>query len=408
MLTVDEALAEIAKAVSPLPAVRVSLLDALECVIAEPVVADIDSPPFDKSLMDGYAVIASDFAAGPRDLPVLEEITAGRIPTRPILPGTCSRIMTGAPLPAGADAVVLVEESTLLPASDPPAGLVRLAPQGLSPERNIVRRGAAFRRGDTVLDVGHAVRPQELGSLAELGAKTIAIRRRVVAHVLATGDELVDVGSIPGPGQIRNSNEVMLLGQLRRRNVDARGLGVARDSLDDLTAKVRQGLDGDLLLLSGGVSAGKLDLVPTVLSQLGVKQVFHKVRVKPGQPLWFGLYDPPERPPCFVFGLPGNPVSSMVCCELFVRGSLRRMNGCESVRPDVRKAVLEQAFTHKGERPTYHPAVISENDLQRRVRTVPWIGSSDLAATVSANGMAVFPAGERRFAAGEIVDVIAW
>jgi molybdopterin molybdotransferase len=260
-----------------------------------------------------------------------------------------------------------------------------------------------------VLPAGRRLRGQELGALAELGQARVRVRPAPAVAVLATGDELVPVEARPGPGQIRNSNETMLVAQVVQAGGRPVPLGIARDTRESLRERLGEGLRHDLLLLSGGVSAWKLDLVPSVLHELGVEQVFHKVQVKPGQPLWFGRRDREgDAGPCFVFGLPGNPVSSMVCFELFARTALRRRMGDPHPEPQPISARLTHDFTHAGGRPTYHPAKLAFTSRGPEVTTVPWVGSADLCATVAANAMVVLSAGDAVQPPGTMLDVIPW
>lgn len=428
MLTVEQALAAILAEVARAPAETIPLEASLGQILAEEIVSDDDSPPFNKALMDGYAVRAADVTAESKPLRVIEQVTAGQVPRRNVGPGEATRIMTGAPIPDGADAVVPIEETELVPSAagqscaeqNHDAGeLVRILSHAVRPGASVLPRGAATKQGDRVLSVGRELRPQEVAALAELGKGTVQVFRSPRVAVLATGDELVPATAIPGPGQIRNSNEPMLVAQVRRAGGIPVPLGVARDERAELRARIQKGLECDMLLLSGGVSAGKLDLVPSELAEAGVRQVFHKIQMKPGKPLWFGVY---ERPPvglaplalsdfsekCYVFGLPGNPVSSMVCCELFVRAALRRVRGVEPAVPSPLRARLTEAYSMQGNRPTYHPASLAWESDGPTVRVVDWLGSADLRATVDANALAVFPAGDRLFAAGEVLDVIPW
>ncbi len=417
MLTVAEAIAEIVTHVQRLPARHVALGESLGLVLAEDVVSDLDSPPFDKALMDGYAVRSADVASGRANLRVIEEVLAGQVPQLPLGTGDATRIMTGAPIPAGADAVVPVEHTRMAGEAE-----VTIETTHLAAGRNILKQGASTRKGTCVLTAGRQIRPQETGCLAELGKNSVAVYGAPRVAVLSTGDELVPVSEIPGPGQIRNSNEAMLVAQIRRWGAQPVPLGVARDEHADLARCIARGLACDLLLLSGGVSAGKLDLVPSVLAEAGVRQVFHKVRVKPGQPIWFGVLERPARgameaelgknsatlAPGHVFGLPGNPVSSMVCCELFVRTAIRRLMGIEPAPPPPVRARLTREHFSGGNRPTYHPARWELTETGSVVEPVPWVGSADLSATVEANAMALFPEGERTYPAGSLLDVYLW
>lgn len=393
-------------------------MEALGRTLAEDVVSTIDSPPFDKALMDGYAVRSADLAVdGGISLRVIEEVTAGRVPTLALEPGTATRIMTGAPIPEGCDAVVPVERTTFDEATQRVSSDLRVKPGA-----NVLRRAASVAVGQRVLSAGQMLRAQQLGGLAEVGAAHVAVRRRPRVAVLATGDELVPVEATPGPGQIRNSNETMLCGQIVQAGGVPIPLGVARDERTELRAKILQGLAADVLLLTGGVSAGKLDLVPSELEAAGVRQVFHKVDVKPGKPVWFGVrsaacgvagpsHETPATPQaagCVVFGLPGNPVSSLVCFELFARTALRRLMGVEPAEPQPVRARLEQPHVARGDRPTYHPARLSWSETGSTVRTVRWHGSSDLCGTLDANAMALFPPGDADYASASVVDVFLW
>lgn len=403
MLTVDAALDLILEHIAPFEPQPIPLTDALGLVLAEDVIADSDSPPFDKALMDGYAVRSADVAAPGATLQVVAEITAGNVSTKTIGPGEAARIMTGAPIPEGADAVVRFEETQFEESS----ATVTIQIGDIAAGNDMMQRGTVMRTGDTVMNAGRELRPQELGALAEMGRAKISVRRRPNVAILATGDELVPVDQAPGPGQIRNSNETMLAAQVLRAGGRPVPLGIARDNRDDLGAKIRSGLESDVLLLSGGVSAGKLDLVPSELAAAGVKEVFHKVNVKPGKPIWFGVLEAGNKS-CLVFGLPGNPVSSMVCFELFARTALRRLMGMPNPRPQLESARLKHSHTFRGDRKTYHPCRV-ENKAGEFVVTIPkWQGSADLQSTIECNGTAVFEPGERDFKSGDVVEVLVW
>ncbi len=417
MLSVSEALDLIERTVNPLLEFRVPLGEALGLVLADGAVADLDSPPFDKALMDGYAVQSTDLARLPVELTVIEEALAGVVPWKVVGPGEATRIMTGAPIPRGADVVVPVEQTRLVAGS---SCRVEIQPPSLVPGKHILRRGESTKAGTTVIPAGRLLRCTEIGCLAELGRQTVRVIRRPRIAVLPTGDELVPVGEKPGPGQIRNSNEAMLVAQLRQAGYDAFPLGIARDNRHDLRTQIDRGLEYDVLVISGGVSAGKVDLVPVVLAEAGVTQVFHKVRLKPGQPLWFGGIDraqPESTAPtnfgkmgkyCYVFGLPGNPVSSLVCCELFVKTALRRLGGLSEARPKPIFARLATAYRNVGNRPTYHPARLEWTSDGAQVTPVRWIGSADLSATVEANAMIAFEETDREYTPGELVAVHQW
>lgn len=411
MLTVQQALGAVLKETKPLAPVCVDLAKALGLVTTEEALADVDSPPFDKALMDGFAVRSADLASGAARLKIVEEITAGMTPSKPVTAGCATRIMTGAPLPDGADAVVPIEDARI----DADAGFVAIRTAPLERGRHVLKRGASLKRGERVLAAGRLLRPQELGCLAEVGRHRLLVRPRPTVAILATGDELVSVDQKPGPGQIRNSNETMLSAQTVRAGGLPMRLGIARDSRAELRERIQAGLACDVLLLSGGVSEGTLDLVPSELASIGVRNIFHKVNIRPGKPLWFGIGNRAANPSAgadpgvtCVFGLPGNPVSSLVCFELFVRSCLRRLMGCEPAEPQPIPARLAAEHVARGERPTYNPARVTWDRGGLCVAPVPWHGSSDLQATVDANAMAVFPGGDKAYSPGDAIDVILW
>lgn len=367
--------------------------ELLGLTLAEDVASDLDSPPFDKALVDGYAVRTAD---GEDVREVIEEIMAGRVPAKPLAAKQASRIMTGAQVPVGADAVVMMERSELL--AD---GRLRLGDTP-KPGQNIMSRAREMRRGEVILQAGKKLRPQELGLLASVGKTALKVIRRPVVGILSTGDEIVEPNVVPGPGQIRNSNASLLSAQVVRAGATPQYLGIARDTLDNLRPLVAKGLEADVLLLSGGVSAGKLDLVPGVLQELGVQPVFHKVAMKPGKPLFFGVKDQH-----LVFGLPGNPVSALVGFELFVRPAIHALLGRAEPEPRMITASLAIAHRHQSDRPTYHPCRLTETLDGWQATPLPWFGSPDLRAICDADAFCLFEAGSRHYEAGATVPVLA-
>ena len=354
MLTIDEALARVLSHARQLAPERVRLGSALGHVLAEDVTSDVDSPPHDKSTVDGYAILAADLVAGRGEFSVIEQVVAGAVPSHAVTPGSAIQIMTGAPLPAGADAVVMIERTEMLP--ERPLPCIRIDDTRCRSGQNIVRQGASLRCGEIVLERGHMVRSIEIGLLAEVGRGEVDVIRLPQVAVLATGNELVPLDQVPGPGQIRNSNEPLLAACVARAGGIPRPLGIAVDQPAELRRLIAAGLESDVLVVAGGVSAGVLDLVPGVLAELGVEQVFHKVNIKPGMPLWFGIL--PGQPAAkLVFGLPGNPVSSYVCFELFVRPALARMAGREEpvwfeLRRSWRPNIVTRADGRRSTRPS--------------------------------------------------------
>ncbi len=398
MLSVSEALDRVLARAKPRPAVGCASCDALGLVLAEEIASDVDSPPHNKSIVDGYAVVAADLAGGRAELEVLEEVTAGDVPRRAVCSGTAVRVMTGAPVPEGADAVVMVEQSELI------GDRVVLTPPRVAAGQNIMPRAASMARGDRVLAVGQALRAIEVGLLAEVGRTYVQIIPRPRLAVLSTGNELVPPDVVPGPGHIRNSNSPMLVAAARTAGAASVDLGIARDEPDALRSMMAAGLEADVLVISGGVSAGVLDLVPGVLKSLGVEQVFHKVSIKPGKPLWFGVLAA-EAGDKLVFGLPGNPVSSLVGFELFVKPAIAALAG-RATEASAIEATLTQEFTHRGERPTYHPAILRCEEGRCVVEPLRWRGSGDLRTLARANALACFGPGDYTRVAGETVTAI--
>lgn len=397
MITVAEAQTLVLQHAQPLASSVTPLGPSLlGLVLAEHVASDLDMPPWDKALMDGYAVRSSDLASGEATLTVIEEVSAGGTPTQAVRDGQACRIMTGAPMPAGADAVVMVERTRQLDATH-----VQISDKPAQSGQNILYRGREMRCGEVVLEPGIVLRPQELGLLASVGRTMVRVQPRPEVAVLTTGDEIVEPRETPGPGQIRNSNGTMIAGLVERSGGRAVYLGIARDNREHLRSLVERGLENPVLVLSGGVSAGQKDLVPGVLEDLGVQACFHKVLMKPGKPVFFGV-----RERTLVFGLPGNPVSSLACFELFVRPALCRLLGHARPGPNLVQAELLEPFRYRTDRPTYHPVRLESGSTGWQVRPVPWFGSPDLRGITRSNAFAVLDKGEHDYPAGQRLSVL--
>jgi molybdopterin molybdotransferase len=402
MVTVDAAREAVLERARSLPPEECPLQEALDAVLDHDVAADGDSPPFDKALVDGFAVRSSDLGGGNRRLKVGEVIVAGQVPSRPLGVGETAVVMTGAPLPPGADAVVMQERTRTM------GGEVLIEEAGVRPGQNLLRRGGEMRAGEVVLTRGSILSPARLGLLASLGKSRVRVTRQPRVVIVPTGNELVDPTERPGPGQIRNSNSVMLEALTRQERARVASRAIVGDDLPELCAALARELESDLLVITGGVSAGQRDLVPRALDELGVECVFHKVRVKPGKPVWFGVaLARGEGPGALVFGLPGNPVSSLVAFLLFVRPALAALAGKAAAVPRTMSAQLARPFVHRGDRPTYHPAILtgcaSTAPGLPLVATLDWAGSADLRTAALAEGFAVFPPGDREYAAGTVV-----
>lgn len=364
-------------------------------VLAEDVAADIDSPPFAKSMMDGYAVRAADAVSG-AELSVIEEIPAGKVPAKTVGPGQAARLFTGAPIPDGADAVVMQERTEAL--TD---GRVRIADAGVTPGQHILPRGREMAAGEVVVPAGTLLTPAAIGLLAAVGRAAVSVAPTPLVGVLVTGDELVEADVAPGPGQIRNSNGPMLTALTLMAGGRPLDLGIARDDEASLRSLVADNLGvSNMLVLAGGVSVGKLDLVPKVLADLGMTTHFHQVRMKPGKPLLFGTIGD-----TLVFGLPGNSVSSFVGFHLFVKPALRVLAGHRDPGPETERRTFREPFAASNNRPTYHPA---KREPGGRVRGLPWFGSPDLRALLNADCLLVLPPGDVSLPAGADVEVIGF
>ena len=404
MISVDEALEYVLKHFEPLEPEEVEILDALDRVLAEDVYSDMDIPPFDNSAMDGYAVRAVDTVGASSEAPtmlqVIGDLAAGYTTALVVAPGTAIRIMTGAPLPAGADAVVRFEETSEgLSGGKSTDNRIEVFSQVVIRE-NVRSAGEDIREGELVLAEGMILRAQEIGVLASLGRARVRVIRRPRVAILATGDELVAIDQPLAPGKIRNSNEYSNAALVQRYGGVPIRLGIARDNVDELTAKIREGLAQkvDLFLTSAGVSVGDYDVVKDVLSAEG-EMHFWQVRMKPGKPLAFGVI---QGVP--ILGLPGNPVSAMVSFEQFARPAILKMLGKTRLRKPTVEAVLEEDVKSSGRR-NFKRAVITRRDGEYYASIAGPQGSGVLMSMVKANGLVIIPEGIRHKRVGERVTV---
>lgn len=404
LLSVSEAQARVRQHAVAGPSEPVSLAAGLHRIVAGDLNATADSPPFDKALMDGFAVSSTAVVADSRTvrLRIAETVTAGRVPQAAVDAVTAVRIMTGSPLPRDCDCVVPIEETEF---DEARPESVTIPCEAIVPERSLIRRGTSARIGEPLIHAGTCLAPQQIAALAEFGITQIPVVRRPAVAMMATGDELVDPDQLPAAGQIRNSNEPMLAAMTAESGARPCPLGIARDTEASLRSAIERGLQSDLLLLSGGVSAGTHDLVPQQLAAAGVTEVFHGVNLKPGKPLWFGTFDRAGHR-CLVFGLPGNPVSSLVCFRLFVSEAIRCWLG-RGEEPRL-SATLTADHTVRGRRPVWHPARLRIRGGTITADIIPWSGSSDLRATVEANGMCLLDPEHGPWAAGTDVPALAW
>jgi len=387
----------------------VDLLHAASRVLAEPITADRDIPPFPRSTRDGYAVRSADLAKLPAKLTVMGEIKAGpaQVPS-PLKPGETFSIMTGAPVPQGADAVVMIEYTSL---QNECVEVIR----GVSPGENIVPQGAEAKRGSLLLDRGTRLNESTIALAASAGKSRLQVFTRPHVAVLTTGDEIVDIDAAPGPSQIRNSNSYSLAAQIQQAGGDPVLLPIAPDEPRRLRELIEQGLKSDLLLMTGGVSMGRYDLVEQVLAEMQAEFFFTGAKIQPGKPVVFGRVSCGAATPAraasapvskYFFGLPGNPVSTMVTFELFARPMLEALAGLSPRPLTFLRARLKSEIRVKTGLTRFLPAILSGQYEHSQVDLVPWHGSGDIAARSRANCYIVIPPDREHILAGEWIPIM--
>jgi len=416
MISVDEALEKILSYVDILEAEDVPILESPGQVLAEDISSNINIPPLDNAAMDGYAVQARDTDSSspdsPRFLRVIDTVIAGSISEHEVKPGTAIRIMTGAPVPKGADSVVRFEDTDEArrkkSATPSPANEIGILCK-IKPGLNIRRAGEDIARGSLVLKKGTVIRPAEVGILASLGRSKVKVIRRPVVAILATGNELVDINQPLPPGKIYNSNTYSVAALVRRYGGIPRILGIALDNEDSLVSRLRQGRDADMLITSGGVSAGDYDIVKDILAKEG-KITFWSVRMKPGKPLAFGTLKGVDRKgaPRNIphLGLPGNPVSSMVTFELFARPAILKMMGKKNLTKPTVEAVIEEPAVNADGRRVYLRAIVEKREDKYFARLTGPQGSGILTSMSQANGLVVIPEDKAKVKAGDMLQTI--
>lgn len=397
MIRVEEALAQILDAVSPMALERVNILDALGRVIGEDIYADRTIPPKDNSAMDGYALRAEDTSGAsdnnPAILEIVEEIPAGAIPEKRIGPGQASRIMTGAPIPEGADAVVQLELSRT---EGDCVAILTEAGVG----RDIRPAGQDVKIGEKVISRGEVVRPAEVGMLASLGCSTVPVHRRPLVAIIATGDELTEIDAPPSPWKIVSSNSYSLAALVLDCGAVPMQLGIAKDRKEDLVATFREAVQADLIVSSGGVSVGDYDLVKEIMQEKGNRLQFWRIAMKPGQAMAFGAIG--NVP---IAGLPGNPVSAMVCFEQFVRPALLKMTGHTNLFRRTVQARLDENLSKLPGLRFFVRAQIRRGEDGYVAVTTGNQNSGILKSMVRANGLMILPEERTNFQAGETVTV---
>ncbi len=371
------------------------LRNAYGYTLAEDVYADIDIPPFNKSAMDGYAVRICDVVDGITVFTVLGTVAAGSIPETAVVRGACMKIMTGASVPEGADAVVMIEETKLLP-----DGRVRINGPVTSGQ-NICMRGEDIRCGECVLRSGSVVSATEIAILASVGKLEVTAVRKPSVAVLTTGSEIVEPEQRPSYGAIRNSNGPMLSNLAETLGCRVEYLGIGHDDANELRALVEKGLEKDVLLISGGVSMGDYDLVPEILKEEGADIFFHKVRIKPGKPLLFAKKDA-----CRVFGIPGNPVSNFTTFYMFIKPAFLKMMGRKNHIPLFLHASIEEDVRRKGSRTHIMPARYKVQEGMLTARPLKLNGSADIVGCSGCTALMLIDSSRNIVRQGETVEVM--
>jgi molybdopterin molybdotransferase len=386
MISVEEALSRILSQITSLPATKVPISDAQGLILAEDIIAQEDMPPFDNSAMDGFALLSQDSISRtnqPPRLQVTGGVAAGYVTEEKVEAGTAMRIMTGAPVPPGADTIIQVE----LTRNDGPESTWVEILQQVQPGNNIRPAGEDMRQGEKILAQGIELGPWEIGILAMLGWSKVAVIRRARVAILGTGDEIVDIDQPLQPGKIRNSNSYLLEAAVRRAGAEPHRLGVARDTVESLREKFAQALAFDLIITSGGVSVGDFDLVKNIMAEQGEVN-FWRINMKPGKPVAFGHIG--EVP---LLGLPGNPVSSAVTFEIFARPVMRKLQGHHLlVKPQV-EVSLQHDIHDKAMRRHYVRAYVEWQDGRFVARTTGNQDSHIMTSLLDANALVIIPEG---------------
>jgi molybdopterin molybdotransferase len=375
------------------------ILDSIGRVLAEEIVADREFPPFPRATRDGYAVVAQDLNSPPATLKVIGQVKAGAaLPASigPITPGTCVEIMTGAPVPVGADAVVMVEYTTRR------ADSVEIT-RGVKFGENIVPTGSEARLAQALLMRGTRINYPQIAVAASVGKASVKVFTKPQIAILSTGDEVVDITAQPGPYQIRNSNSFSLAAQVLASGGQPIQLAIAKDEKNHLCQLVKEGLKSDLLLLSGGVSMGKFDLVEEVLREFKAEIFFTGAKIQPGKPIVFGRI---STTPKYFFGLPGNPTSTMVTFELFAKPLIDALGGAAPAPLIFTQAKLKTELKTKAGLRRFLPAMVSGDHTNPEVELVGWQGSGDIVSMARANCFLVVPPDKERISAGEHVSLL--
>ncbi len=388
MITFKEAFGIVTRSVFETETETIPFPDSCGRILDEDIVSDIDMPPFNRSAVDGYACHTTDLKA---DLEVMEIIAAGKVPSRKVGKNQCSKIMTGAIVPEGCDVVFMVEESENLQ-----NGKIRFT--GIDPKLNISLKGSDVRTGDIVIKKAKFIQPQDIAIMASVGHTKVRVKKKPLVGIISTGDELIDPSDIPGISQIRNSNAYQLGAQVTRAGGEGIDYGIAPDNESVTFEMIEKAIhESDIVIITGGVSMGDFDFVPSVLEHAGVKILFDQVNVQPGKPTTFGVHAK-----AVVFGLPGNPVSSFIQFELLVRPMINKMMGYNWIPTEYKLPMAINYERKSSVRLGFVPVIINKN---MEVIPVDIHGSAHLTALSYSDGIIALKPGIRSLIKGEIVNV---
>ncbi len=397
MIPFDDALDAILANCSPLSTIHVAIEDAAGYFLADSLTTDAAIPAFSKSLVDGFAIKISDEHGGKQILEVVERVTAGEQSDRELNSGSAIRIMTGAPIPAGANAVVMFENVTEISEHQ-----IELDLDSVSKGDLILRESSIAKCNETIRGIGTRIEAWQVGALAENGHSELRVVRQPSIGIMTSGDEVIPHDQTPQGPQIRNSNGPMIFSLASRVSDQVQPIGHVADDAEAIRGTMKMGLQHDVLVITGGVSMGDLDLIPDSLEKLGVKKVFHKINLKPGKPVWFGVFEQDDHR-CLVFGLPGNPVSSLVCFELLVKPGILKLAGSTNPQPEWIQAELTADFHNRGNRKLFQASTYCPRS--NRITPLPWKGSADQITIANANALAMFEA-ETKYARGSEVTCV--
>jgi molybdopterin molybdotransferase len=399
MIPIQEAITLILQQARSFGLEEVNLEASLGRVMGETLYADRPYPPFNRSAMDGYAIIAADLITKNLNcLELIEEVMAGQTAQKKLQSGQCIKIMTGAPVPDEADTVIRVEDTSL----DDRKVIFHLQAKDIKRGQNIAKKGEDLQREDPIFEEGQMIESAEMVALAVTGKTRIQVKKRPEIAVISTGDEIVQPGEAVLPHQIRNSNKFAIQAFLDTYHIPITFAALTKDNIPDLQKVLSQALKYDIIIVSGGVSMGDADLVPEVLTSLGVKKVFHKVKIKPGKPLWFGATPSGGA----VFALPGNPVSCQFACKLFIEPYLRKCFGLPRLEPML--LPFNGTRKKKSKLDEFFPCQITQAHSMTAITPILFNGSGDIKATLNSNGIAHHPADTETIHNGDLIHFSPW